>query len=124
MPWETGHASMRPEGPRESSPTLSRPYRARCRADGCSQGIAALSPGLGSAGPLGRTYRLSVYFNGDDMRLDLAVDSAPPEPLGDCLLRDVGCFAKPRGIAGLDLISQRCALTVRNRWDPGGCRST
>jgi hypothetical protein len=94
MPWETVYASMRPEGPRESSPALSRPYRARCRDDGfCSQGIAALSPGLGSAGPLGRTCRLSVYFNGDDMRLDLGVDRAPPELFGDCLLRDVGCFA-------------------------------
>ncbi len=44
-------------------------------------------------------------FIGDNVCLDLAVDSAPPEPLADSLRRDVGCFAKPRGIAGLDLIS-------------------
>lgn len=44
-------------------------------------------------------------FNADNVCLDPAVDSAPPEPLGDSLRRDVGCFAKPRGIAGLDLIS-------------------
>src|SRR5215471_4864407 len=44
-------------------------------------------------------------FNGDNVCLDLAVHSTPPEPLADSLRRDVGCFAKPRGIAGLDLIS-------------------
>jgi hypothetical protein len=37
--------------------------------------------------------------------LYFAVDSAAPEPLGDRFCGDVGCFAKPRGIAGLDLIS-------------------
>src|SRR5262249_63317 len=59
-------------------------------------------------------------FNGDNVCLDLAVHSTPPEPLADSLRRDVGCFAKPRGIAGLDLICERCSLTVRDRRDPGG----
>jgi len=44
-------------------------------------------------------------FNGDNVCLDLAVDSAPPEALADRLRRGVGCFAKARGIAGLDFIS-------------------
>lgn len=41
-----------------------------------------------------------VSFNGDNMCLDLAVHSTPPEPPGDRFR----CFAEPRGITGLDLI--------------------
>jgi hypothetical protein len=48
--------------------------------------------------------RMSV-FDGDNVRLDLAVDRAPPEPLGDSLRRNVGGFTEPGGTAGLDLIS-------------------
>jgi hypothetical protein len=44
-------------------------------------------------------------FDGPNMCLDFAVDSAPPEALADCLRCKVGCFAKARGIARLDLIS-------------------
>ena len=52
-----------------------------------------------------RAYRpRSSAFNGDYVRLDLAVDSAPAEPPGDGFRRDIGCFAEPRGIAGLDLV--------------------
>jgi hypothetical protein len=43
-------------------------------------------------------------FNGDDVRLDLAVDSISPEALGNGLRRSIGCFAEPRGIARLDLV--------------------
>ena len=35
------------------------------------------------------------------MCLDLAVDRAPAEPLGDGFRSDIGCFTQPRGIAGL-----------------------
>src|SRR5258706_2727546 len=59
-------------------------------------------------------------FDGNNVRLDLAVDRAPPEPLADSLRRDVGRFAKPRGIAGFDLTSQWRSLAVRDRRDPGG----
>ena len=44
-------------------------------------------------------------FDGDNVCLDLAVDSSSPEPFGNSLRRDVGRFAKPGRIAGLDLIS-------------------
>lgn len=44
-------------------------------------------------------------FDGDNVRLDLAVDSSSPEPSGDSLRRNVGRFAKPGRIEGLDLIS-------------------
>jgi hypothetical protein len=43
-------------------------------------------------------------LNGDDVCLDLAVDRASAEPLGDSLRRDVGCFGKSRAIACLDFI--------------------
>ena len=46
----------------------------------------------------------TTRFNGDNVRLDLSVDRAPAEPLGDGFRRDIGCFAEPRGIAGLDLV--------------------
>src|SRR5688572_7571010 len=54
-------------------------------------------------------------FDGDNMCLDLAVHRAAPEALGDGLGRDVGCFAKPRGVARLDLVSQRRALAICDR---------
>ena len=46
----------------------------------------------------------TASFNGDNVRLDPAVDSAPAKSLGDRFRRDIGCFAEPRGIAGLDLV--------------------
>jgi hypothetical protein len=39
------------------------------------------------------------------MRLNLAVDRTPPERLGDSFGCDVACFAKPRFVARLDLVS-------------------
>jgi hypothetical protein len=48
--------------------------------------------------------RTAVSFNGDDVCLDFTVDSTPPEPLGDGFRGDIGCFAEPRGIAGLYLV--------------------
>jgi hypothetical protein len=56
---------------------------------------------------------------GDNVRLDLGVHSPPPEPLGDRFGRDVGRFAEQRRVARLDLVSERCPLAVRDRWDPG-----
>ena len=50
-----------------------------------------------------RNSRPSV-FDGDNVCLDLAVDRPPPEALGDSFRDDVGCFAKPRGVARLDLV--------------------
>ena len=47
---------------------------------------------------------LSV-FDGDNVRLNLAVYSPPPEPLGDSFRRKVGCFAEARGVARLDLVA-------------------
>ena len=47
--------------------------------------------------------RLSV-FDGDNVRLNLAVYCPSPEPLGDGFRRDVGCFVEPRGVTRLDLI--------------------
>jgi hypothetical protein len=48
--------------------------------------------------------RLSA-FDSDNVRLNLAVDRSRPEPLGDSFGCDVGCFAKPRFVARLDLVS-------------------
>ena len=45
----------------------------------------------------------AVSFNSDNVCLDLAVDGAPAEALGNGFRRDVGCFAEPGGIARLDL---------------------
>ena len=44
-------------------------------------------------------------FDRDDVRLNLAVDRTPPEPLGDSFRCDVGGFAKPRFVARLDVVS-------------------
>ena len=68
--------------------------------------------------------RSLLAFNSDYVRLNLAVNRAPPESLGDGLCGGVGRFAKPRSIAGLDFISERRSLTVRNRGDPGRCCQT
>ena len=43
-------------------------------------------------------------FDHDDVCLDLAVDGAASEALADCIRRNIGCFAKTRGIARLDLV--------------------
>jgi hypothetical protein len=43
-------------------------------------------------------------FDGDNVRLYLAVDSPRPEPLGDSVRRDAGCVAAPRGVERLDLV--------------------
>ncbi len=45
-----------------------------------------------------RNSRRSV-FDGDNVCLDLAIHSPPPEPAGDSLHRVVGCFAEPQGVA-------------------------
>ena len=44
-------------------------------------------------------------FDRHNVRLNLAVDSTPPEPLGDGFSCDVGRFAKPRFVPRLDLAS-------------------
>lgn len=50
---------------RENLPPPSRAPTGRAAVmTGVPRASLALSPGLGSAGPLGRTCRLSVYFNG------------------------------------------------------------
>src|SRR6266849_4663332 len=67
--------------------------------------------------------RLSV-FGGDNVRLDLAVHSPPPETLGDRLRRGVGCFAESRIVARLDLVPQGCPLAVRDCWHTRGFRPT
>ena len=61
------------------------------------------------------------------MRLNLAVDRTRPEPLGDSFGCDVGCFAKPRFVARLDLVAQRRPLAeadggVTMRWRAAAVR--
>jgi hypothetical protein len=70
-----------------------------------------------SSGLFGRDTRKSPrsVFKGDNVRLDLAVYSSPPEPPGDGFRRNVGGFAKPRGVARLDLVPQWRSLTVCKR---------
>jgi hypothetical protein len=48
--------------------------------------------------------RLSTFIL--TMCLDLSIYRHAPEPLGDSVGSDVGCFAKPRGILCLDLVPQ------------------
>ena len=43
-------------------------------------------------------------FDGDYVRLDLAVHGPFPEPLSDRFRRDIGCLAEARGISRLDLV--------------------
>jgi len=40
-------------------------------------------------------FRLQSVFDGDNVRLYLAVYSVLPEPLGDRIRREIGCFAEP-----------------------------
>lgn len=58
-------------------------------------------------------------FDGDNVRLNLAVHSASPEPAGDRFRGDVGGFAEPRRVTRLDLAAQGRPLAVRHRWDTG-----
>ena len=44
--------------------------------------------------------------------------------MGDLLRRNVGRFRQPRGVLGFDLVSEGCALAVRDGWYPGRCRPT
>src|SRR5207237_1054515 len=67
--------------------------------------------------------RLSA-FDSDDVRLNLAVDRTRSEPLGDSFGCDVGCFAEPRFVARLDLVSQWCPLAVCDRRNLRRCRLT
>src|SRR5258705_8245610 len=69
--------------------------------------------------PLDTTASRQSSLDGDNVCLNLAVHSLPPEPPGDRLRRNVGGLSEPRGVTRLDLVSERCPLTVRDGWDPG-----
>jgi hypothetical protein len=61
----------------------------------------------------------TASFNGDNVRLDLAIDRAAAEPIGDGFRGNIGRFAKALGIAGLDLVPPWRPLTVCDRWFSG-----
>ena len=57
-------------------------------------------------------------LDGDDVRLDLALDGASPKPLRDRLRRDIGRFGEPQRVSGLDLLPERSPFaTVSIRGD-------
>ena len=47
----------------------------------------------------------SSVFDADNVRLDLSIDLAPSESLGNGLRRQVGRFAEPRLVLRLDLVA-------------------
>ena len=75
-------------------PNVPVQVRAASGASPCNRGLARNT--LDS--------RPSV-FDGDNVCLNLAVYSPPPEPLTDSFRRKVSCFAEPRGVACLDLVA-------------------
>src|SRR4029077_18795163 len=110
--------------PRAISPSSSRPpLRWSTRRAGSSAGRRPSPPCPPRYRDRSAASRLSV-FDGNDVRLDLAVHSPPPETLGNRRCCAVGCFAETRSAARLDLVPQGGSLAVRDGRHTRGFRPT